>query len=281
MDLKMCEKGHYYDGDKYTVCPHCARLGETSESQPEVLKHPSEQERVKENIREKQKNLKSAQPHNKTVAFFSAKSIEHKKNSNISEEIEFMEKSDETATSIERKVVDENRTVSKYQKSDEELPVGWLLCVHGEEFGKVYALKVGKNTIGRSVEMDIVIHGDANVSRENHGVILFEPEERKFIISPAECRNLVYLNGKVLTEVQYLKKNDILKLGETKILMIPFCDEEFSWELFQDGQGPETIISQHKVIEEKQMPSIWECPLCKTVNQGTTQFCIMCGYKVY
>ena len=27
MNLKRCDNGHFYDGDKFQSCPHCAAVG--------------------------------------------------------------------------------------------------------------------------------------------------------------------------------------------------------------------------------------------------------------
>ena len=46
MKLMRCEKGHFYDGDKYDDCPYCSELGEVSSSkaklEPEIMRDPEE-----------------------------------------------------------------------------------------------------------------------------------------------------------------------------------------------------------------------------------------------
>lgn len=44
MKVMRCEKGHFYDGDKYDDCPYCSELGEVSSSkaklEPEIMRDP-------------------------------------------------------------------------------------------------------------------------------------------------------------------------------------------------------------------------------------------------
>lgn len=279
MDLKICENGHYYDGDKYSTCPHCLRQGEQAEGKVINVSAPAVDNGVSGAEKSHQKIGKS-NTDGKTVGHFN---IKHRREKQVAPKEESYSILD---TNREKEPEESRKTISRYQQEGEELPVGWLICVEGQEYGTQYPLKAGKNTIGRSVEMNIVLRGDANISRENHAVIVFDPQEGNFLISPAECRNLVYINGKVLAEVICLEKNDILRMGDTKLLMVPLCDRAFSWDLFQGKPGPESIksaqsieaVSSVRSIQSSQsVLSIWECPICKSVNQGNSGYCKNCG----
>lgn len=108
-------------------------------------------------------------------------------------------------------------------------PVGWLLCVEGAEYGKCFSLKSGVNTIGRSDEMDVVLKKDLAVSRSRHAQIEYLDEKRCFLVSAGDQRKIVYINDELLLEPTAMKKNDLLMLGDSSLMLIPCCDESFSW----------------------------------------------------
>jgi len=108
--------------------------------------------------------------------------------------------------------------------------VGWLVSVGGPEKGKDYRIRSENNTIGRSKDMYICISGDESISRERHTVITFDPTRNAFHLSPGEGRGLVYLNGEALLAHKQLKPYDVILLGKTKLVFVPFCGENFKWE---------------------------------------------------
>ena len=114
--------------------------------------------------------------------------------------------------------------------SEEIQPVtGWLVCTRGEEKGKDYRLHSGKNFIGRSAKMDVVLLKDNQIAREKHASIVYDPKGHGFYISPEEA-NLVYHNDQLLAKVQELKENDKIRVGETELVFVPYCKEERRWQ---------------------------------------------------
>ncbi len=125
----------------------------------------------------------------------------------------------------------EAKTVGVFRKKMGIDPVvGWLVCIEGPDKGRDYRLHSEKNFIGRSEKMDIAIAGDESVSRENHATVSFNPKKSLFRILPGDSRGLVYLNEEeVITPIE-LKGFDIIELGQTKLLFVPFCGENFTWQ---------------------------------------------------
>jgi hypothetical protein len=122
-------------------------------------------------------------------------------------------------------------TVGYYRKKIGIDPVvGWLVCIEGEDRGRDYRLHSEKNFIGRSEKMDVCIRGDEGISRENHAIISFNPRNYAFKLQPGEGRGLVYLNGEDLDVPVSLKPYDVIELGQTKLMFISFCGENFKWE---------------------------------------------------
>lgn len=110
--------------------------------------------------------------------------------------------------------------------------VGWLVCVRGAKFrGQSFPLIDGKNGVSRvrSDQCSIVLTGEESVSRSCHAIVVFEPKENKFFVLPGNSRELCYVNGSVVLTSSELKKNDRLSVGQVTLMLIPCCDDAFSW----------------------------------------------------
>lgn len=138
----------------------------------------------------------------------------------------------------DRRGPDSGKTVVVFQKNFSREPVtGWLVCIEGAEKGKDYRIAAKNNFIGRSESMDICIKGDQAISRENHARLSYDGKHNNFYLIPAESTNNIYINDEPVYVPTHLKKGDILELGESKFIFIPFCDDRFNWQggLKQDG----------------------------------------------
>jgi hypothetical protein len=107
--------------------------------------------------------------------------------------------------------------------------VGWLVCLEGPDRGRDFRLHGEKNFIGRAPHMDVCIPGDDTVSRERHGVVIFDPKKQVFWVLPGDASGLVYLNGEIVHSPTQIKRDDLLEIGQTKLVLIPFCGEQYSW----------------------------------------------------
>ncbi len=107
--------------------------------------------------------------------------------------------------------------------------VGWLVCVEGSARGTDYRIRTGYNYIGRGEHMDICVKGDDTISRERHALIAYDQEERIFFFGPVDGKSIVRLNGKMVMNPQEIKLHDILTIGSTKLLFVPLCGEGFDW----------------------------------------------------
>lgn len=126
---------------------------------------------------------------------------------------------------------DEQATVGMIGRSTGSEPVvGWLVCVEGSARGQDYRIRSEKNFIGRSEKMDICITGDEQISRENHAILSYDPKKNIFRLFPGDSKGLVYLNDQEVIMPSELKSGDIIELGQTKLMFVPFCSESFQWK---------------------------------------------------
>lgn len=124
----------------------------------------------------------------------------------------------------------DGRTVGLVQKKLGIDPVvGWLVCVDGPDRGRDYRIRSGRNFIGRADSMHVCIHGDAAVSREKHAVLSYDPRHRRFKVAPGEGTQLTYLNGETVDAPAELQARDVIELGETRLMFVPFCGDGFQW----------------------------------------------------
>lgn len=127
---------------------------------------------------------------------------------------------------------EDSPTIGLYSKKVGIDPVvGWLVCVEGKDKGNDYRIHADNNFIGRSERMDICVHGDETISRDNHAVISYDSMEKVYYFSSGGGRNIVRVNGKVVISGSILlQPYDRIKIGNTVLVFIPLCGEEFDWE---------------------------------------------------
>ena len=115
-------------------------------------------------------------------------------------------------------------------REDVEPVCGWIVCIEGARKGKDYTVMAGKNFVGRADDMDIQILGDNKISRRNHCVIVYDAKQGQTVLLPGDSNGLVYLNDEAVYVPTGLNIYDVIELGESKFLYIPFCGEHFKWE---------------------------------------------------
>ncbi|MBE5924161.1 MAG: FHA domain-containing protein [Lachnospiraceae bacterium] len=214
--MAKCPNGHFYESDKFAACPFCESVvggGNGQKVTMPIGENPGMNKTIPtDEVKEMQK----------TEPIKSADDNKDKPNGNLTDKFD----------KDIKKQGDMQKTVSFFSEngSNQVPAVGLLLCVEGDNFGETYLLKAGKNFIGRSNTMDVVISEDNSVSREKHAIILYEPRKRMFLAQPGESSELYYVNGEVVLNVLELHEYDEISLGKTKLLFVPICGPQFSWE---------------------------------------------------
>ncbi len=108
--------------------------------------------------------------------------------------------------------------------------VGWLLCIQGMDIGNSFTVRLGKNFIGRSSEMEIALHGDEGIAMEKHAAVYYVPKQRRFAVEPGLSGRPFYVNRNAVTRPIWIKQHDIITLGNASLMFFPCCGEHFSWE---------------------------------------------------
>ena len=132
--------------------------------------------------------------------------------------------------------LDEGHTVAVVKRKTGIDPVvGWLVCVKGPDRGRDYRIRSEKNSVGRADSMDICITGDDTISRNDHAFVVYDPKKNTFRIQAGLSRGLVYLNGEEVVASQTMNAYDRIEIGQSTLVFVPFCGENFLWEAEQDS----------------------------------------------
>ena len=208
MNLTRCNQGHFFDADKHTTCPHCV-------SAPD---------------QEKTVASESAVPINEGITA-PAPTPAAPPATSLSNEQPNVQKENKGGSSFRSQVDDVQKTVGLFnvEKSAKQPVAGWVVCVEGPHLGEDFRIVMGRNFLGRSGNMDIVLAKDNMVSRDKHAIIVYEPKGNMFIIQAGESKELFYLNDKVVLSPTEIKPYDTIKIGASKLLFVPFCSENFNW----------------------------------------------------
>jgi hypothetical protein len=60
-----------------------------------------------------------------------------------------------------------------------------------------------------------------------------------FLVQPGEAKELCYLNDKAVLSPEELKINDIITVGNTKLMFFPCCGDVFNWDMVKTGKEDE------------------------------------------
>ncbi len=109
--------------------------------------------------------------------------------------------------------------------------VGWLVIVGGPGIGNYRPIFEGNNTLGRSDKNRVPIDfGDDAISSEEQAYIRYDSSDRSFLFVPNLAKtNVVSLNAKRPTGAVELAQMDVITMGRTQLVFVPFCGPEFDW----------------------------------------------------
>lgn len=120
---------------------------------------------------------------------------------------------------------------SEELKYYQEPVVGWLVVVGGPGIGAHRPIFMGSNTIGSDSGQRIPIDfGDDYISKEEQAYIRYDADDRQFLFIPNLAKtNVVSIDNVKPTSAVRLMPYDIISMGDTQLVFIPFCGDEFDW----------------------------------------------------
>jgi hypothetical protein len=115
--------------------------------------------------------------------------------------------------------------------------VGWLVVVGGPGIGCYRPIFEGNNTVGRSSSQRVPLDfGDETISSEEQAYIRYDSSARSFLFVPNLAKtNVVSVNDKRPTGAVELNQMDVITMGRTQLVFVPFCGAEFDWAELTDA----------------------------------------------
>lgn len=109
--------------------------------------------------------------------------------------------------------------------------VGWVVVVGGPGLGAHRPIYEGNNALGRSSSQRIPIDfGDDAISAEEQCYIRYDSAGRSFLFVPNLAKaNVVGLNDTRPSGAVTLQAMDVVTVGRTQLVFMPFCGAEFDW----------------------------------------------------
>jgi hypothetical protein len=117
--------------------------------------------------------------------------------------------------------------------------VGWLVVVGGPGLGSFRPVFEGNNTLGRNSSQRVPIDfGDEAISSEEQAYIRYDSSERSFLFVPNLAKtNVVQVNSKRPTSAVPLNAMDVIIMGRTQLVFVPFCGADFDWAELAEIKG--------------------------------------------
>jgi hypothetical protein len=123
------------------------------------------------------------------------------------------------------------KTAVKRTQFHQDPVVGWLVVVGGPGLGAYRPIFEGNNTLGRGSGQRIPIDfGDDTISSEEQAYLRYDSSDRTFLLVPNLAKtNVVAVNDKKPTGAVELSAMDLITVGRTQLVFVPFCGAEFDW----------------------------------------------------
>jgi hypothetical protein len=215
---KRCENGHFID-EAWDLCPYCPQ----DESEPEIPvvrpRAPEAMPVLVPSPAAAAPPLPLSQPHLRPVTSHAPRV-----------------RGDGTSPSALAVPPPAERTVAASRQdvasAGKRYVVGWLVGLNGPTRGESFAVRLGRNVVGRDRRSDIVINDDQASS--HHADLVFRPDEKRFILMDHNSTNGTYVNETEIEPRRDLLEKDVIRIGSHRFLFMPLCHDGFHW----DDEGP-------------------------------------------
>ena len=114
--------------------------------------------------------------------------------------------------------------------------VGWLVIIGGPGLGAYRPVFEGNNSIGRNAGQRIPIDfGDDAISAEEQAFLRYDSTDRQFLLVPNLAKtNVIAVNELKPTAAVKLAAMDVITMGRTQLVFVPFCGPDFDWSELAD-----------------------------------------------
>ncbi|MCD8155509.1 MAG: hypothetical protein LUF78_12660 [Clostridiales bacterium] len=230
MDMRKCEKGHFYDGEVNAACPVCEAEKRNSGAFG-IIGSRFEEIGATEALKAGDSRMGGDREIGVTEPIGHPSGYESGESRTVPPERPSMPWSEFGRSSVSggNGVEDYSGETAPVDQKGFTPVVGWLVCTQGPNRGKDYRIRTGYNHIGRAEHMDICLRGDNSVSREKHALIAYDDLEKTFFFGPSDGKNIVRVNDRMIMVPTEIKPFDYLTVGSSRLIFVPLCGEHFDW----------------------------------------------------
>jgi hypothetical protein len=131
------------------------------------------------------------------------------------------------------------KTMVRRTEFHQDPVVAWLVVIGGPGLGAFRPIYEGNNTVGRSPRQRIAIDfGDETISSEEQAYIRYDSVDRRFLLVPNLAKtNIVAVNDSKPTAAVELNAMDVITMGHTQLVFVPFCGQDFDWAELSEMKG--------------------------------------------
>jgi hypothetical protein len=131
------------------------------------------------------------------------------------------------------------KTLVKRTEFHQDPVVAWLVVIGGPGLGAFRPIFEGNNTVGRSTRQRVPIDfGDETISSEEQAYIRYDSVDRRFLLVPNLAKtNIVAVNDTKPTAAIELNAMDVITMGHTQLVFVPFCGQDFDWAELSEMKG--------------------------------------------
>ncbi len=220
MNLQKCKNGHYYDQDKFVRCPFCAAkkmpLKDTLVLDGAADAHTKREGSFPKGWRTE--NGAYAEETNPKVSLKDAVAAAMKKRQDWE-----LAATDQTASASLSFI----QTSGASPKRDDRLPVGILVTIEGVRKGGIYLLTNGENYLYMK-QGDLYIRGDVEEGNPQASVF-YDFEQNLFVLQLLEETANICIGKMTLEDSVRLVPYDTIVIGDTILLFVPICGDQFRW----------------------------------------------------
>lgn len=303
MNLQKCQKGHFFDGDKFTSCPHCTSSGAIEQTGNHTSKERSQKREAKMNT---------------TKSFFHFDSNGENTNSMTGNNNDIARDKNDYSIS-------EDEIRNKLEQRNALGPVyGWLVGIGGNEYGRSYELFATENTIGSGNDNIIVLESEKYICQKDHAIINYDFYNGQFYYDFSKSQGKFIVNAFPISSNMELNYGDTFEIGTSTFMFVPLCKDGFNWnantpsaynqnnvdgnhkyteytdrnqystaqnysDLYDNNIGHTDILSANNAYNNQQfleedanltgslILSPWRCESCNALNSVQTIICRICG----
>lgn len=269
MKVTKCEKGHFYDGEKYVKCPHCEqKINEEPVRQREVGRDISStysgvlrsQDSGLNAINRRpgqSASLKNSEDCDVTVAYRPTESFDSSTDktvayrpmenepSSVDKTVAYRPTENAIPQAMKLRPLNMSEVSIQAEKRPQKKKgnvLGWLVIIEGTGKGDYLPLYEEENRIGEVP-------------------VMYDKKKKAFYVDVFRSPSPIELDGDLLSVSAYMYHHSVLRILDTSYALIELCRDGFDWD--------------NPVIVQR----TWICDVCNTENLLQSEYCCVCGKK--